>query len=133
MEIKLEDYITEEEKKEIIISQFKEDISKMFGGDEYSTTGKDRDRIIKNSVAHWITEYIEKTLTEEDKNIIKENVMNTIRSKNDLSFYIFQKPDVWDRTEYTAYKIIQTAVKENEQFIKDKVTESIKQKFTLQD
>ena len=131
MEIKIEDYITEEEKKEIVISQFKEDVSKMFGGNEYTSTGKDRDRIIKNSVAHWITEYIEKTLTDEDKNTIRENVLDTIKNRNDLSFYIFQKPDVWDRTEYTAYKIIQNAVKENEQFIKDKVTESIKQKFTL--
>lgn len=131
MEIKIEDYITEEEKKEIVISQFKEDVSKMFGGNEYTSTGKDRDRIIKNSVAHWITEYIEKTLTDEDKNTIRENVLDTIKNRNDLSFYIFQKPDVWDRTEYTAYKIIQNAVKENGQFIKDKVTESIKQKFTL--
>ena len=131
MEIKIEDYITEEEKKEIVISQFKEDVSKMLGGNEYTSTGKDRDRIIKNSVAHWITEYIEKTLTDEDKNTIRENVLDTIKNRNDLSFYIFQKPDVWDRTEYTAYKIIQNAVKENEQFIKDKVTESIKQKFTL--
>lgn len=133
MEIKIEDYITEEEKKEIVISQFREDISKMFGGDEYTSTGKDRDRIIKNSVAHWITEYIEKTLTDEDKNIIRENVLNTIKTENNLSFYIFKKPDVWDRTEYTAYQIIQNAVKENEQFIKDKVTESIKQKFTIND
>ena len=121
MEIKIEDYITEEEKKEIVISQFKEDVSKMFGGNEYTSTGKDRDRIIKNSVAHWITEYIEKTLTDEDKNTIRENVLDTIKNRNDLSFYIFQKPDVWDRTEYTAYKIIQNAVKENEQFIKDKI------------
>lgn len=40
MEINIDDYINEDEKKEIVINQFKDSIKKAFGGDEYSESGK---------------------------------------------------------------------------------------------
>lgn len=130
MEIDIDKYISEEEKKEIALDIFRDKIKEAFGGDEYSHSGKERDRVIKNAVAHWITEYIENLLTEDDKQIIQNNVIESIKKAN-YSFYIFQKPDVWDRTEYTAYQIITQVVKENEPFIKEKVNEEILKKFTL--
>lgn len=133
MENKIENYITEEEKKEIALSMFKDKIQEAFGGDEYTPSGKEADRVMKNAVALWITEYIEKILTDKQKNTIRKNVENTIKEKTDLSYYIFQKPDVWDRSEYTAYSIINKAIKENEEFIKKSVSKEILKKFTLED
>lgn len=129
MEINIDNYISEEEKREIALEIFRDKIKEAFGGDEYTDSGKERDRVVKNAVAQWITDYIESNLTEDDKEIIKKNVRESIERES-YSFYIFKRPDVWDRTEYTAYKIITQAVKDNEDFIKAKVTESIIKKFT---
>jgi len=129
MEINIDNYISEDEKREIALEIFRDKVKKAFGGDQYSDSGKERDRVIKNAVAHWITEYIETTLTNEDKLLLQDNVRESIVKAN-YSFYIFSKPDVWDRTEYTAHKVITQAVKENEEFIKSKVTEAIVERFS---
>ena len=128
MEINIEDYISEEQQKEIVIDVFRKSIEDAFGRDEYSDSGKERDRVIKNAVSHWITEYIEKTLTEEDKNLIRETLKKTIESGN-YGYYLFKSPDVWDRKEYTVHKLMEKAVRENEGFILDRVTREIKEKF----
>ena len=133
IEIELDDYISEEEKKEIVIETFRENIEGAFGGGEFDQSSKERERIINNSVAKWIEQHIESILTEDDINVLTENVKKTIHEKNDYSFYVFAKPDIWDRTEYSAYKIIAQAVKENENYIKEKVTESIKKTFDISD
>lgn len=131
MDIKVEDYLSQEEMKEIATEAFKSKIHQAFGGDQYSSSGKERDRVVKNSVAHWITEYIESLLTEDDKEIIKKGVEDAIK-KESYSYFVFKKPDVWDRTEYTAHKIITQSVKENEEYIKYKVKESIIKKFEVE-
>lgn len=129
MEINIDNYISEDEKREIALEIFRDKVKGAFGGDQYSDSGKERDRVIKNAVAHWITEYIETTLTDEDKVLLQNNVRDSIAKAN-YSFYIFSKPDAWDRTEYTAHKVITQAVKENEEFIKSKVIEAIVERFS---
>jgi hypothetical protein len=129
MEIEIDDYISEDEKKEIAISVFTTAVEKAFGGSEYDTSGKERDRVIKNAVSKWIETHIESILTDEDKQLIKDTVQKTIK-KEDYSFHVFSKPDVWDRTEYSAYVAIREAVKSNQKFIENKVTESIAEMLT---
>lgn len=130
MNINIDDYISESEKKEIAISVFSDSIKSAFGGSEYTDSGKERDRIVKNAVVKWIAEYVETILTDEDKALIREETYKAIKGAS-YEFKIFQKPDIWDRDEYSVYKIIQTAVKENEEFIKKRVTESVVNMFTL--
>lgn len=129
MEINIDNYISEDEKREIALEIFRDKVKEAFGGDQYTDSGKERDRVIRNAVYHWIVEYVEKTLTEEDKEAIRTNALNAIKDAN-YEFQVFKKPDVWDRTEYTAYKVITQAVKENEDFIKEKVTEAIIKRFS---
>ncbi len=127
----IEDYLSLEERKEIATRIFTERVQSAFGGDQYSASGKEADRVIKNAVAHWITEYVENSLTAEHRELIRAGVDRAINGEN-YSFYLFKRPDVWDRTEYTIYTIINQALKENEEFIKNKVSESILDKFTLE-
>ena len=129
MEINIDDFISEDERREIAIETFRDKIKEAFGGDEYSDSGKERDRVVKNAVSKWITDYVETTLTEEDKKLIREKTVEAIRDAH-YEYRIFEKPDVWDRTEYTAYRVVTQAVKENEDFIKEKVTEAIIEHFT---
>lgn len=131
MNIDIDKHLTESEKKEIAIQVFKENIEKAFGGSQFTDSGKERDRVIKNSVAKWISDYVESLLTEEDKLMIIDKTREAISSSN-YSFYVFQKPDVWDRTEYTAYKVITDEVKNNTDFIQNKVKEAIIKQFSLQ-
>lgn len=132
MEIKVEDYLSEAEMKEIAVEAFKDKIHQAFGGDEYTPQGKEKDRQIKNAVAKWITDYVETVLTEEDKQIIREKTHEAIRDAH-YEYRIFEKPDAWDRTEYTAYKVITEAVKKNEDYIKEQITKAIKKKFEIVD
>lgn len=129
MNIQIEDYLSEGEMKEIAVEAFKEKIHEAFGGDQYTEGGKEKDRQIRNAVAKWIEDYVETVLTEEDKQTIRDKTHEAIRNAS-YEFHIFEKPDVWDRTEYTAYKVITQAVKDNEDFIKAKVTEAIIEKFS---
>lgn len=131
MEIDINNYISENEKREIALEIFRDKVKEAFGGDQYTDSGKERDRVIKNAVHHWIVEYVEKTLTDEDKQTIRDNALKAIKDAN-YEFRVFEKPDVWNRTEYTAYKVITQAVKENEDYIKEKVAEEIRKKFTLE-
>ena len=118
IEIELNNYITEEDKKEIVLDVFRDRINKAFGGDEYSNSGKEADRLMKNAISYWLTNEIEKVMTNEMKETIKNKAVEAIESKN-YSFEIFQKPDTWDRSEFSAYKIIQDVIKNKREIIEE--------------
>lgn len=130
MEIDIDKYLSEEEKKNIVIDTFKERITQAFGGNEYSSSGKEADRIVKNAVAHWIASYVETILTDEDKTKIRNAVQNVVEHAN-YEFYLFQKPDVWDRTEFSFYKILNSSLKENQEFIAEKIKEELVKKLQI--
>lgn len=129
MNIDIDKYISEDEKREIALDIFRTAIEKAFGGTEYDQSGKERDRVIRNAVAKWIETHIESILSDEDRQTIKDTVQKTIH-KEDYSFYVFSRPSVWDRTEYSAYKAITDAVKLNKDFIENKVIEAVTKMFT---
>ena len=117
MTIEIDDYLTEEEKKQIAIDVFRDACRQR--------TAADFERIITNS-AH---DVVWKTMDEFcDKSVIA-SLKNKIRSIiGDLTaFNVFRKPDALGRDANGPYEILVQCVQENKPLISEKVEKAIHQ------
>ena len=105
MTIQVEDYLTEEEKRQIAIEVFTEQCRKR--------TAEDFERIITNSAYHAVWAAVDEFLDGNATDMLREKVVNVI---NDLSFFaVFAKPNAWDRVENQAYGVLMDSVRQNKQ------------------
>jgi len=116
MELKIEDYLSEEEIKEIakqaVIIKVREAIRK-----------DDLARIISNSAYHFIWKVVDEQIDGNLIDIIKEK---TIKIINELSSYcIFRQRDAWQNEDSKAYTYVQQAIEDNKEVIFNRVKESM--------
>ena len=122
--ININDYLTEEEKKEIAIDYFRETLKKHFTDEDNGKADFERDRHIGNIYHSIILEEVQKYLPNF-QDIIKERVIYAITNEN-LHFQIFRKKDDYFREKQSlALDYIEEVVKENEELIKEKTINKI--------
>lgn len=122
--INIDNYLTEEEKKEIAINYFRESLQKHFTNKDNGKADFERDRHIGNIYHSIILEEVQKYLPNF-QDIIKERVIHTITNEN-LHFQIFRKKDDYFREKQSlAMDYIDEVVKENEELIKEKTLNKI--------
>lgn len=114
MEIKIEDVMSIEEIKEIARESFITAIQKRMN--------IDCERILTNHAYHICEDYINMHLTNEQKELIKDNVTSIINNMTEYS--IFRQPNHWDHGS-VACDILIESVRSNQEKIKEKVTEII--------
>ena len=122
--INIDDYLTEEEKKEIAIDYFREALKKHFTDEDNGKADSERDRHIGNIYHSIILEEVQKYLPNF-QDIIKERVIHAITNET-LHFQIFRRKDDYFREKQSlALDYIEEVVKENEELIKEKTINKI--------
>lgn len=119
MEIKIEKYLDEQEIKEIVQDELRNQIRHHFAGNEEHVN-----RILSNLSYTVLREEINKISPSYEKNLVSK-VAKLIDEK-DLSFHVFNFDSYRDNKPRSfGAKIIEQTVKENQQLIKDKVIDCI--------
>jgi hypothetical protein len=113
MEIKIniEDYLDNEDIKELISYE----ISK--------SAKNDAERILSNTAYGVVFEAVNKALDGQMQETIKAKVVEIINELSD--FNVFRATDAWGNPETVGTKILNEAIEENRQAIKEKVKETV--------
>lgn len=115
MEIKFEDYLSEQERKEIISNVFYNMCSEEFK--------KDSERIFNNAAYQIIYKIIDDAHNNEISMIIAEKTKNLI---NELSEYsVFRRASAWEQKESEGYKALNLAIAEHKQLLSNKISQLI--------
>lgn len=113
MEININDYLDEEELKDIAREEFRSEARRHFENE------KEISRIISNLGYKVIFDEIDRIIGDDTKKLIAKQVPKTIGEK-DLSFYIFREGDNWKKPSL-GYELLEQAVKDNQHIITEKV------------
>ena len=111
MEINIEDYLDRDEIKDIIKHEIRYIVE------------RDAERLLTNSAYYVVFKAVDEALDNNAKELIKQKAIEVINNLSEFS--VFRKRDTWDRENSIAYDILQEAIKENSNLIKQKVREAI--------
>lgn len=116
MEIEINDYISEDEKRQIVIEAFTEQCR--------NRSAEDFERIISNSAYNVVWQAVDKCLDDNATEMLSEKVVKII---HELSFFsVFQRPDAWDRVDNQAYGVLMDVVRSNKDGLNDALEFGIK-------
>ena len=117
LEMKLEDYLTIDEIKDIIREEFATSVAKTLSKETELTRiiGNIAHEIVFNEVGKYIPNY---------KELLTKNVKQ-IMEKKDYRWEIFRCKDVWDREEGPGMTIIKETLNANKDAIKKRIEDAI--------
>lgn len=117
MEININDYLTEDDKKRIAEEEYRSVMR--------SLVNVDKERILSNCAYNVVQKLVDEQFNEDLNKILTDKVVNII---SELSAYsVFKAKNAWDKDESKGYKFLQDAVDNNKPLIEDKVVEIISQ------
>lgn len=117
LEINIDDYITEEEKKLIAKEAFKEACWLKFKNEN------EVQRIIENSAYGIVYKMVDETFDKNLTTVLTDKVQHLIL--NMQQYNLFRKPDVWSREPNSAYQILERALLDNKELIESQVKEHL--------
>lgn len=117
MNINIEDYLSENEIKEIVEEEFRDRIKELFRKEAATT------RIISN-LGYYNTFKIIEEVVPDFKELIKEQTKK--QCQNISSYSVFRKKDEFRREDSLAQKYLEEAVEDNKEIINEKVVEILK-------
>lgn len=117
LEIKIEDYLTIDEMKDIIRDEFATSVARVLSKETNLTRiiGNIAHDIVFNEVGKYIPNY---------KELLTKNVKQ-IMEKKDYKWEIFRCKDVWDREEGPGLTIIKEVLNTNKEAIKKRIEDEI--------
>jgi hypothetical protein len=113
MEINIDEYLSEEDKREIVVAEFRSLVAKKFA------TEKDLERILSNTAYSVYYNIVDECFDGKSMALLKENIDKII--ENPSSYNVFKKPDAWDREPNSAYRYLQDVIENNKPRIAKKV------------
>jgi len=111
MNIKFEDYLNENEVKEIVTDVFRQQLADKFK--------KDYERIFSNAAFNIVTKLVDEQMNGKMAELIAENTVKVINGLSDYT--VFKRPDAWDNSSSEAYKILQKSVVDSKPLIDEKI------------
>lgn len=125
IEINIDDYISESEKKEYAIEAFKEKIKSGLFKSNVGTVQEDSEiqRIIGNITSHIVMEEVQKYIPNYKK-LIKQKTLKVL-NKDSFSYEVFKKKDVWDKEESLAVQYMNEEIKKNKELFQKRIKETI--------
>ena len=117
MNINIDNYLGDDEIKDIITSEMR-DLVKKHLSDENNIT-----RIISNSAYQLVYKMVDETFDQSLSSMLTEKVGEIVSNLSEHA--IFKAPNAWDREPNYPHKILQKAIADNTQKIKDVVAEQI--------
>ena len=131
IEINIDNYLSEEDKKEIAIEEFRrivrENTLEEFKRESKLTNKKgmsDYERIISNSIFYYLEGEIDSLIGQDTKKLIREGVEKTIK-KQDYNYSLFRRKNAWESEESPALKVVIECIRENTDYIKSKLMSKI--------
>jgi hypothetical protein len=118
MEIKVEDYLSHEEIKQIVIAEVRQQAKSVLKSEE------DVKRILSNNAYEAVYQLVDKTLDEDLVEHMRDKVVRIISGLSE--YHLFKTPDAWSRDENSAYQLLKQIVHENKALLQERVVATIK-------
>ena len=116
MEIRIEDYLSEDEIKDIVKDQFAYAVREKF------RTEKDIERILTNLSYEFLFQEIDKAIGRDSFEYIKHKVSELLDDDSHIRYSIWREADAWGGKESPAVAVMKQAIQDNKQKIEDKVS-----------
>jgi len=122
--IDIDNYLSEEEKKEFAIEAFKEAIkATIFKGKQGVQLDSDIQRIIGNISHSIVMEEVQKHIPNCEE-LIKKKTLDII-IKNDFTYQVFKKKDAWHTEESLAVTYMNETINANKELFQKRIKETI--------
>lgn len=125
IELDIDKYLSEEEKKQLAIDVFKERISKELFKSREGTIQSDSEiqRVIGNISHAIVMKEVQKYIPDFESQI--KNKVKKALSEGNIKYEIFKVKNAWDSQESLAITHLNEAVKENRDILKQRVLNAI--------
>jgi methyl-accepting chemotaxis protein len=124
IEIKIDNYLSEEEKKQYAIEAFKETIKKdLFKDKQGIQLDSETQRVIGN-ISHSIVMKEVQKYIPNCEDLIKKKTIESI-NKDNYDYYVFKKKDAWDKEESLAITYMNETIKQNKELFQKRIKETI--------
>ena len=125
IEIDINEYLTENEKKELVIEAFKEQVKSELFKSHNGTIQSDSEvqRIIGNITGQIVMNEVQKYIPDCEK-MIREKTIEAL-SKDNYSYYVFKKKDAWDKEESLAVTYMNDTIKSCKETFQKRIKETI--------
>lgn len=117
--IKIEDYLSEEEIKDIAKEQIACAIREKFRKES------DIERIITNLSYEFLFKAVSESIGEDSFEKIKNTVVSLLEDDSHIRYSIWRRKDAWENEQSPAVDIMYQAIKDNHELIENRVYELI--------
>lgn len=117
MEIKIEDYLSQEEMKKIAKDLFIKELKNNY------RNGTDIDRFLCNFSYEQVFEIVNHAFNEDLENMINEKVIDIIKDLS--SYFVFRKKSEFEKENSVGQDILEKCIKNNENLIEENVKKAI--------
>lgn len=125
VEIDLDEYLTQEDKREIAREEFRQMLHEKF------TSEQQTERLLGNLSYHIIGKMVDEQINGDHKKVIFDKVTESIANRENWAYHIFRRKDVWEKEDSLGQRYVNEAIMTNKHFIAEKVeTEIQKLKIT---
>ena len=125
IEINIDDYLSESEKKQYAIEAFKESVKHgMFKGKEGIQLDSEIQRVIGNISHSIVMGEVQKYIPNSEE-LIKKKTLDIINS-SDFSYQLFKKKDAWDKEESLAISYMREVITQSKNEFQEKIRETMR-------
>lgn len=119
IEINISDYLSKEEIKEECKCAIRHLIYNTYNNESRIDT------LISNLSYEFLFKQISKCINKDAETLIKNKVIELLEDDSNIKYELFRKANAWDRETSVGYKILEQAIKDSENLIREKVTTTI--------
>lgn len=124
LEIDIDDFLSEEEKKQYAIEAFKESVKMgMFKGASGVVLDSEIQRVIGNISYNIVMEAVQEYIPN-CKDLIEKKTLDVIQ-KDSFRHEVFKEKDAWGGTESLAVTYMREVVRDNKEFFRNKIKAEI--------
>lgn len=125
IEINIDSYLSEDEKKELAIQVFKDQVKKELFKSNNGTIQSDSEvqRVIGNISHEIVMQEVQKYIPDCEQ-MIKDKTLEILK-KADFSYQVFKKKDAWDKDESLAITYMNETVKNCKEIFQSRIKETI--------
>ena len=125
IEIDINEYLTENEKKKLVMEAFKEQVKSELFKSHNGTVQSDSEvqRIIGNITAQIVMNEVQKYIPECEE-MIRRKTIDAL-NKNDYTYFVFKKKDAWGAEESLAITYMNQVVRNCKELFQKRIKETI--------
>ena len=126
IEINIDSYLSEDEKKELAIQVFKDQVKKELFKSNDGTIQSDSEvqRVIGNISHEIVMQEVQKYIPDCEQ-MIKDKTLEII-NKADFSYQVFRKKDAWDKEESLAISYMREVITQSKNEFQEKIRETMR-------